>query len=147
MMSLPEHFRSREVTSGHVTSTCELQPGKTSNVPKTWLIGLLQPLPGDFWSIDVTSGHVVSGEVISCHVTSTSSQLQPRWSSNEPKTWLVGFLQPLPGDFRSIDVTSGDVRSLELICCHVTATSCEFSAVGAQTYQNLAYRPSTATSG
>ena len=53
MMSLPGHFRSR---GSHVvifchmtTSSCELQPCRSSNVSKIWPIGLLQPLPGDFW--------------------------------------------------------------------------------------------------
>ena len=60
MTSLPGHFRhvgSHVVISCHVTATsCELQPCRSSNVPKTLLIGLLQPLPCDFRSNDVTSG-------------------------------------------------------------------------------------------
>ena len=50
------HFR---VTSGHVMSCgiiscdvtatfCELQPCRGSNLHKTRVFGLLQPLPGDF---------------------------------------------------------------------------------------------------
>jgi len=51
-MSLPGHIRSvgsHDVNSCHVTATsCELQPSRSSNAPKTHVFGLLQPLPGDF---------------------------------------------------------------------------------------------------
>ena len=95
-------MESREVISCHVTATsCELQPCRTSNVPKTLLVGLLLPLPGDFWSNDVSSrslpvtwGHVKSF----CHVIATSCELQPCRSSNVHKTWLIGLLQALPVD-------------------------------------------------
>jgi len=98
-----------------VTATsCELQPCRSSNVPKTWLTGFLQPLPGDFQSNDVTSGHVGSHKLISCHVTTTSCEFQP-WRSKVPKTCLIGPLQPLPGDFRANDVTS---RSLPVTWGH-----------------------------
>jgi len=50
-----DDVRSRDI-SCHVTATsCDLQSGRISNVHKTRLIGLLQPLPGDFRSNDVLS--------------------------------------------------------------------------------------------
>jgi len=55
-------------------------------------------------------GHSRSRDVISCHVTATSCELQPCWSSNLHRTPVFGFLQPLPGDFRWNDVTSGHIR-------------------------------------
>jgi len=63
---------ARSVTSFPVTTTsCKLQPCRSSNVPKTWLTGLLQPFPGDFRSNDVTSGSlpVTSGHMTSFPVT------------------------------------------------------------------------------
>jgi len=51
------HVRSRDVIFRNMTATsCELQPCRSSNVPKTRLIGLLQPLPGDIRSNNVPSG-------------------------------------------------------------------------------------------
>ena len=101
------HVGSRQVISSHVTATSfELQHCRSSNVPKTWLIGLLQPFSSDFRANDVTFGHVGSRDVISCRVSATSCKLQPCRSSSVPKTWLIGLLLPLPGHFRSNDVTS-----------------------------------------
>ena len=49
--------RSCDIISCHVTaSPRELQPCRSSNVHKTWLIDLLQPLPSEFRSSDVTDG-------------------------------------------------------------------------------------------
>jgi len=51
------HLRSRDVIYCHVTaSSCELRPCRKWNVQYTPVFGLLQPLPGDFWSNVVTSG-------------------------------------------------------------------------------------------
>jgi len=123
MTSLPGLYRSRDVISGHMTATsCELQHCRSSNAPKTWPTGLLQPLPGDFQSNDVTPGSfpVIWGHVyiISCNVTATSFELHPCRSSNVPKTGLKGLLQTLPGDFQSNDVTS---RSPPVTWGHVTS--------------------------
>jgi len=78
-------MRSRDVISCHVTATsCKLQPCRIWKLHKSWVFALLQPLPGDFrWneSFRVTFGHVRSRDVISCHVTVTSCELQPCWSS------------------------------------------------------------------
>jgi len=82
-----------------------------------------------------------SRDVISCNVTATSSELQPCRSANVPKTWLTGLVQPLPGDFRSNDVTSG---LLPVKWVHVTfpvtwqPPRASYSPVGAQTYPKLA---------
>jgi len=69
---------------------------------------LVKLLPGDFRSNDtflVTSGHLRSRDAISCHVIAPSCELQPcRWW-NTQYTRVFGLLQPLPGDFRSNDVT------------------------------------------
>ena len=111
MTSLPGHLRSREVISCHVnTSSYELQPCRSSNAAKTWLTGLLQPLPGDFRSNDhfgVTSGHMGHGGHLprDCYLLRVAALR----SSNIPKTWFIGLLQPLRGDFRSNDVTSGSL--------------------------------------
>ena len=140
---------SRDVISCDVTATsCELQPCRSSNVPKTLFIGLLQPLPGDFQSNDVSSGSLLvtwgHHEVISCHVTPTSSELQPCRSSNVPKTWFISLLQPLPGDFRSnevpsrsLPVTRGPVRSFPVTSLPPPPS---YSSVGAQTYPKLGLR-------
>jgi len=43
------HFR-HDVISCHVTgNSCELQPCRSWNAPKTQVVGLLQPSPGYFW--------------------------------------------------------------------------------------------------
>jgi len=137
--------RLRDAISCHVTATCcELQPSRSSIVLETWLTRLLQPLPGDFRSNDVTSDHFRSREVvwvISSHVTATSCKLQPCRSSNAPKTWFIGLLQPLPGDFRSNHVTSG---SLPVTWDHVTSfpvtwqpSPASYRPVKPQTYPKL----------
>jgi len=40
-----------------------------------------------------------------------------------------GPLQPLPGNFRFNDVTSGHLGSRDVISCHVTASYCSYSLV------------------
>ena len=119
------HFRSRDVIFWHLTAISSmLQPCRSSNVPKTWLIA-------NYSRFQVTSGemkslpdHFRSSHVISCHVTATSCELQPCRCSNVPNTWLIGLPQPLPGAFRSNDVTSGHFRSPDAISIQMTATSC-----------------------
>jgi len=98
-------------------------------------------LPVKWCHFLVTSGHVRARDVISCHVTVTSCELQPCRSSNLLKTWLIGLLQPLLCDFQSNDVTSG---SLLVTWGRVTSVSvtwlpppASYSSVGAQTYPKL----------
>ena len=69
-----------------------------------------------------------SCDIISCHVTAASCELQPCRSSYASKTPAISLLQPLPVDFRPNNATSGllpvtwrHVRSF----CHMIATSCE----------------------
>jgi len=126
--SLPGQFPSRGVTWGHflsrdghllrVTGLQELK------VTKTWLIRLLQPLPNDFRSNHITSGHLGSCEVISCHMTATSGELQSCRSSNVPKTCIKSLLQPLPVTPSQMTSIPGHFRSREVISCNVTANSC-----------------------
>jgi len=122
--SLPGHFRSpetRDVISSHVTaSSGELQPCRKWNGHYTPIFGLLQPLPGDFRSNDVTSGHLKSRDIISCHVTASSCDLQPCGKSNAQYTQVFGLLLPFPGDCWSNDVSSG---SLPIIWGQVTSFS------------------------
>jgi len=66
------HLKSHDVISRHVTaSPCQLQPCRQWNVRYTPAFGLLQSIPGDFLSNDVTSGSltVTSGHVMSIPVT------------------------------------------------------------------------------
>jgi len=115
------HLRSRAVISCQVTdSSCELQNGRKWNVQYTVVFGVLQPLPSDFRSNDVTSGHLRSPDVISSHVTASPFDPQACRKWNVQYTPLFDLLQPLPGDFRSNDVTS---RSLPVSWGHVTSFS------------------------
>ena len=76
------HFRSLPLTWGHVTATsCELEPSKSSNVPKTWLIGLLQPLK-------VTSGLMTS-------VTNHFQSLPVTLSTSDATTLVIQWQPPL----------------------------------------------------
>jgi len=130
MTSLPGDFRSHEITWRHFLSRdCLLlraTPGRKSNVQYTPVFGLLQPLPGDFRSNDVTSGLVRSRDVISYHVIASSCKLQPCRKSNAQYTPVFGLLTPtsrwLPLKWRPLRVTSGHLRSLDVISCHVTAS-------------------------
>ena len=115
------HKRSRHVISCHVTATfCDLQPSRSSNVLKTWLVRLLQPPPGDFRSNDVTSGSLPTREVTRRHFLSCDSDLLRVTALLELKHTqhlTSGLVQQLPGDFRSNDVTS---ESLPVTWAHVT---------------------------
>jgi len=191
------HLSSRDVISCHVTAfSCGLQPCKEWNVQYTSVFGLLQPLPGDFRSNDLTSGslpviwdhvtsfpvtwppppasysfvrvkctlyacfwpstatsrwlpfkwrhfrvtfgHLRSRDVISCHVTAFLCVLLPCRKWNVQYTPFFVLLQPLPGDFRSNDVTS---ESLPVTWAHVTSFSvrglpppARYSLVGSEIY-------------
>jgi len=145
MTSLSGHFRSPEVTWRlnycHVTASCKLQPCRKWNVQYTRVLGLLQPLPGDFrWNdvTHVTANHLRSRDVISCHVTASSCELQPCKKWNVQYTPVFVPPQPLPGHFRSNDGTS---RSLPVSWGHVTSfpitwqpPPASFSLVGSEMY-------------
>jgi len=126
MTSHPGPFgnvRSRDVISCHVTATsCELQPCRSSNVPKTWRINLLQSLQNGFRSNDVPPGSlpVTWGHVSSFPVTwlPPAASYSPVGAQTYPKFDIIGLLQPLTGDFRSNDVPFG---SLPVMWGHVTS--------------------------
>jgi len=121
MTSLPGNFRSREVTWHHFLSRdCHLL-----RFTALWFLKSTQnDLQAIYSHFRVTSGqltilpsHFRSRDVISCNVPAISCELQPCGSSNVPKTWLIGLLQPFRRDFRSKDVTS---RSLPVTWGNVT---------------------------
>jgi len=101
-----------------IASPCELRPCRKWNVQHAQVFGLLQPLPGDIRSNDVTSGHLRSPDVIYCHVTASHCELRPCRKWNVQYTPVLGLLQPPPGDFRSNDITSG---SLPVTWGHLTS--------------------------
>jgi len=127
MTSLLAHFRSPKITWRHFLSRdCLL-----------WAIGLKESrcavparfrpfaatsrwLPVKWRHFRVTFVHLRSCHVIFCHVTASSSELQPCGKWNVQYMWVFGPLQPLPGHFRSNDVTSG---SLPETWSHVTSLS------------------------
>jgi len=117
MTSLPGLFLSPEITWRHFLSrdclllrATGLQEVKrtvyVSFRPSTATSRWLPAKSRRFW---VTSGHLRSRDVISFHVTASSCELQScrRWNVQE--TQVFGLLQPLSGDFRSNNVTSGSL--------------------------------------
>jgi len=136
LLQLPGDFWSNDITSGslpvfwgHVTSfTVKWEPPPESYS----LVGCemysicefmvfyshFQVLPVKWLQFQVTSGQLRSRHVISCHVTAFSCELQPCRMWNVQYTGVFGLLQPLPGDFRANDVTSG---SLPVTYGHVTS--------------------------
>jgi len=136
MTSLTGDFRSPDVTwchSCHVTaSPGELQPCRKWNVQFTQLFVLLQQLPGDFRSNDVTCGSltVTWGNVTSFPVT----WLPPPASCNLVGCQMYSICQNSPSTpttrwppvkWRHFRVTSAHLRSRDVIFCYVTASSCE----------------------
>ena len=127
------HLRAHDVISCHVTaSLCELQPCREWNAQYTPVFGLLPPVPGDFWSNDVTSGYlpVTWGHVTSFPVTwlpppasyslvgSEMYRIASFRLSTASSRWL-------PVKWRYQRVTSGNLRSPDVDPRHVTASSCE----------------------
>jgi len=128
-------FRSNDVTSGSLPFTwghgcqflspdClhrEQQPCRKWNVQYTPVFGLLHPLQGALRRNDVTSGSlpVTWDHVTSFPVTWLPSRACYSLVRREMYSIRVfGFLQPLPGYFRSNDVTSG---SLQVTWGHMTS--------------------------
>jgi len=114
MTSLSGHFgllRSRHVISCNMTSTsCKLQPCRKSNAQNVTFrpsIATSRWLPVKWHHFWVFAGHLRSLDVISCHATASSYEVQPCRKSNAQYTRVFGLLQQLPGDFLSNDVTSG----------------------------------------
>jgi len=109
------HFRSPEVTWRHFLSRDYLLLQATALYEvKCTVYASFRPSTATFmwrpvkWRhLWVTSGHLRSRDVISCHVTASSSDQQPCRKWNVQYTPVFGFLHPLPGNFRSNDNTSG----------------------------------------
>jgi len=105
------HLRSRDVISCDVTaSSCELQPCiKSNTVYASFRLSTATSrwLPIKWRHFRVTSHNLKSCDVISCHVTASSCELQLCRKSYAQHTPVFGLLQALPGDFQSNDVTSG----------------------------------------
>jgi len=116
-------------------SSCEPQPGRKWNAQYTRVLGLLQPLPGDFRSNDVTSGslpvswgHVTSFPVTwlppaASHSLVGSETHRIREFSTFYSYFQVTFGQmtTLPGHFRSSDVTWRHFLSRECLLLRATA--------------------------
>jgi len=75
---------------------------RPSTVTSRWLLGKWR-------NFLVTSCHLRSRDVISCHVTASYCELQPCRKWNVQYMRVFSLLPPLPGDFRSNDVTSGSL--------------------------------------
>jgi len=132
MTSLPGHFRSLEVTWRHFTSrdglllrATALQEVKhtvhASFQPSTATSRWLPVKWRHFW---VTSGHLRSQNVIFCHVTASSCELEPCKKLNAQYTPVFGLLQPLPVDFRSNDLLPGHFRYPEVTWRHLVWCDC-----------------------
>jgi len=139
MTSFPGHFRSREVTWRHFLSRDWTSPvsyflwdfkriQNANSMPSTatsrWLLVK--------WShFRVSFCHVWSHDVIYCCVTATSRKLQPCRSSTYPKTSSGPSTATscwLPVKLCHFRVTSGHMRSRNVILCHVTAISCKLQS-------------------
>jgi len=95
-------------------------------------------LPVKWRHFRVTSGHLRPRDVISCHVTASTCELQLCRKWNVQYMPVFGLPQPLPGDFRSNDVTS---ESLPVTSGHVTSfpvtwlpPPATYSLVGSEMY-------------
>jgi len=152
LQPVPGDFRSNNFTSKSLPVTW----GHVTSYPVTWL-----PLPASYslagsqthsiarfrsstatsmwlplkWRhFRVTSGHLRLCDVISCHVTASSCELQPCRKSYAQYTQVFSLLQQLPGDFRSNDVTSGHLKSLTSFPVTWLPPPASYSLVGSQTH-------------
>jgi len=162
MRSLPSHFRSPKITWRHfLPSGCLVLRATGLYSVKCTVYASFGPSTSTSrwlevkWSpLQVTSGHLRSRNIISCEVTASYYELQRCRKWNVHCTQVFSFLQPLPGDFRSNDVTSG---SLPVTWGHVTTfpitwlpNTAIYSLVGNETYSKskfLAYSHFHVTSG
>jgi len=126
MMSLPGHLRSPEVMWRHFLSRdCLLLRATSLLEVKCTVYASFRPStatsrwgPVKWRHFRVTSGHLRSRNVIFCHVTASSCELQPCKKWDVQYTPVFCLLQLLPCDFRSNDVISG---SLSVTWDHVTS--------------------------
>jgi len=97
-------------------------------------------LPGQFRSRDI----------ILCHLTAMSCELQPCRSINAAKMWVFGPQQPLPmtsGQMTSLPGYFRHLRSRKVICCHLSATSGELQPCRGINWRKPRFWPPTATFG
>jgi len=112
---------------------------ETQSIRQFWaLYRHFQVTSGQMTTFRATSTHLRSRDVISCHVTASCYELQPCRKSNAQHAPVFGVLQPLAGDFRSNDATSGtlpvswgNVMSFLVKWLHPRAS---YSPVGSQTH-------------
>jgi len=117
------------------------------------VFGLLQQLPGHFRSNDLTSrslpvtwSHVTSFPVSWLPPPASYSLVRSQthstrhfWPSTATSRWH-------PVKLRHFRVTSGPLRSRDIISCHVTASSSEVEPCRMSKTVYASFRPSTATS-
>jgi len=128
--SLRGHFRSPEVTWLPPTASYSLVGSEMYCVREFSAFyrhfqvtsGQTMSLPGHFRSPEVTWCHFH-------HVTASHCELQPCRKWNVQYTRVLGLPQPLPGDLRSNDVTSGSLPvtrgHVTSFFSHVTASYCD----------------------
>jgi len=134
-------------------SSRELQPDRKWSVQYTGIFVLLQPLPVDFRSNDVISGSLSAtyGHVTSFPVTwlpppasyflvkCKMYSVREFWPYTATSRWL-------PVKWRHFQVTSGHLRSRDVIGCHVTASFCKRPRCKKRNVQYMSFGPFTAPS-
>ena len=103
------HISSRGHFLSHDWHHLQLQPC-SSNVPKTWPIGLLQPLPGEFTTNDVTSGSLPAKW---SHVGTFPVQWPPPPASYSPVGDQTYPKLDLEAFYRHFQVISNQMTSLQ----------------------------------
>jgi len=123
------HQRSRDVTSCHVTaSCCELQPCRMWNLQYTPVLGLLQQLPGDlrsndvtFESLPVTWSHVMSFPVMRPPPPASYSLVGSEMYSIRQFSAFYSYFQVTSGQMTSI---LGHFQSPEITWHHFLSRDC-----------------------
>jgi len=129
------HLKPRYIISCHVTaSSCKLQPCRKWNVQYMLFFALyshfqvtsgqMTSLAGHFHSPEVTWRDFLSCDIISCHVTAFSHELQPCRKWNVQYMPVFGTLQPLQVTSGQNDVTSGSPPSPEVTWRHFLSRDC-----------------------
>ena len=116
MTSLPGHLWSPEVTWRHFLSRDWLLQTTAFQEVKCTAYASFQPstatsrwLQVKWHHFRVTSGHLRSPDFVCCHVSACSCELQACRKWNVQYMPVFSPLQPLPGDLRSNDGTSGSL--------------------------------------
>jgi len=135
MTSLPSHLRSPEVTWHHFLSRdcllLRLQPCRMWYVQCMWVLafyshfqvtsGQMMSLPGHFRSFEVTSRHLLSPD---CLLLRATALLEAKCTKYE--FWLSTLTSRwLSIKWHHFRVSSGHLRSHDVISCLVTASSCK----------------------